>query len=168
MSSTHVAAHLHLYCIHIVRMHGFSNECMLSVCSRCWTLVFLASNACRWLTAVLKRRFHFIRRFLRFIASLACCNPNACCPPLCFDFAPRFASFSALCPVFCILHCFPAPLHGFPHPFALLSAFCIVLRILQYFSHHFPCLFCFIACMSPALLGFPTVLFYRLHLHIGP
>jgi hypothetical protein len=96
---------------------------------------------------------------------------HACCPPLCFDFAPRFASFSALCPVSCISHCFPAPLHGFLHPFELLFAFCIVLRALQYFphfSHRFPRLLYFIACMLLALLGFPAILFYRLHLHIGP
>ena len=109
--------------------------------------------------------------FSTFFASLACCDPYACCPPLCFGFAPCFASFSVLCPIFRILHRFSAPLHGFSHPFALLSAFCIVfcaLHCFLHFSHRFPHLFCFIVCMSLELLGFPAVLLYRLHLHIGP
>ena len=111
--------------------------CMLSVCSRCWTQALPASNACRWLTAVLKHRFCFVRRFLHFIASLACCNPNACCPPLCFDFTPRFASFCALYLVFRVLHRFSAPLHDFLHPFALLSALCIVSRTSHGFLHFY-------------------------------
>ena len=116
-----------------------------------WTLVLPASNTCRWLTVVLKRRFRFIRRFSRFIASLACCNPNVCYPPLCFDFTPRFASFSAaLCIAFRLLHHFPC------------------LALFSTFSHCFPHLLCFIARMSPALLGFPTVLLSRLHLLLGP
>ena len=92
-----------------------------------WTLVFPASNACRWLTTVLKRRFRFVHRFLCFITSLACCNPNACCPPLCFDFAPCFPSFSVGRPVFRVLHLFRS--------FAWFSApLCIAFRLLHRFT----------------------------------
>ena len=114
-----------------------------------WTLVMPASNACRWLTAILKCRFRFVRRFLHFIASLACSSPNTCCPPLCFEFAPRLASFSVLCPVFCIFHRFSlfcmvshAPLHRFPLSTSFsapCSFFCIFASfsapVLLYYLH---------------------------------
>ena len=131
-----------------------------------WTLVLPASNTCRWLTVILKCRFCFARFFSRFVASLACCNPNACYPPLCFDFAPCFASFCALYLVFRVLHRFSAPLHDFLHPFALLSTLCIVSRASHGFPHFYTifracfalslacrlhCLvlppFCFLACI---------------------
>ena len=128
-----------------------------------WTLVLPTSNAYRWLTVILKQRFCFARRFSCFITSLAHCNPYACCPPLCFGLAPSFASFSTLCPVFRVLHRFPLYCIVFRAPFASFSVPCIVFRI----SHRFLHLLCFIAYMSLALLGFPAVLFYRLHLHLG-
>ena len=114
-----------------------------------WTLVLPASNACRWLTVVLKRRFCFARRFLRFIASLACCNPYACCPTLCFSFAPRFASFSVFSIVFRVLHRFSVPLHSFPRPFASFFALRLVFRASHCFPHFTP-------------FSAPTLL-YRLH-----
>ena len=137
-----------------------------------WTLVFPASNTCKWLTAVLKCRFCFAHLFLRFIASLACCKPNACCPPLCSDFAPCFASFFTLCPVFCIFALFFCSSAWFSrttlHRFPLLASFSTPCFIFLYFRIVYPHLFYFIACKSLVLLGFPAVLFYRLHPHIGP
>ena len=103
-----------------------------------WTLVLPASNACRWLIAILKRRFRFARRFPHFFVSLACCNPHPCCPTICFGFVPRFVAFSALCPIFRVLHRFSAPLHGFPCPFASFSALCLVFRASHCFPHFTP------------------------------
>ena len=116
---------------------------------QCWMLVLPASNTCRWLTAILKHRFRFVCCFPHFFASLACYNPDAYCPSLCFDFASCFASFFVLCPVFCVLHhfslhcmVFRVPLHCFL-PFASFSVPCTIFCIFAPFS-------------APALL-------YRLH-----
>ena len=151
------------------RVHAVCLQWVLDAGSpsvQCWTLVLPASNACRRLTAALKCRFYFVCRFSRFIASLACSNPNACYPPLCFDFAPRFPSFSVLCPVFYILHrlslfcmVFRTSLHRFP----LLASFsvpCFIFLNFRIVFHtyftlllacHSHCLvflpFCFIACI---------------------
>ena len=146
-------------------MHAVCLQWVLDVGSpsvQRWKLVLPVSNACRWLTAALKCRFYFVRRFSRFIASLACSNPNACYPPLCFDFTPHFASFSVLCPIFRILHrlslfciVFRTPLHRF----LLLASFSVPCFIFLNFHIVFrTCFTLLLACRSHCLV-FPPFCF---------
>ena len=130
------------------KLHGFCRFCL----SLCWrpgsprpTLdaCFPASNGLSWLNSDLSRHFCLACRFLRFIASNACCNTCACCQTLVFSFAPCIARFPV---VFYI---------GFLSP---LHVACIV-----WFYLTFSPLFAFPFACRLALRGFIGVLFYRLH-----
>ena len=147
MSCTHLAAFLHLHCIHIARMHSFFKSCMLFASSRCWTPAMAASNVGRrscqrptlavWLNLILKCRFGSIRRF----------------PHLCIVFR-AFALFFAPLHRFPCLCIISACLHRFP-------CFRIVFLTRIVFCTRFGLS---LACRLHCLVS-PAVLFYRLHLH---
>ena len=149
MSCTHLVAFLHLYCIHIVRMHPFSNACMLSASSRCWTPAMVVPNVrchcCQrptlavgqiWFLKMLTLFYSLISMFYRswHLLQPLCMQPNPC-----FGFTPRscivfhalhrfpcLASFSAFRTVFCARFgfspCMSFALSGFPRSFVLSPA----------------------------------------------